>query len=89
MRRKKRQELYPTLKLTDIYNVLERLRTREELADKDRQLHEQGLVTVLAELHDELDAARAAEEARGVVGWLRPEFPRSERRHPQTDVAAG
>jgi hypothetical protein len=39
VRRKKRQELYPTLKLTDIYNVLEKLRTREELTDKDKQIH--------------------------------------------------
>jgi hypothetical protein len=62
--------------------------------------HEQGLVSVLKQIHDDLDAAvfdaygwprhlsdeailerlvalnaeRAAEEARGLVRWLRPEF---------------
>jgi hypothetical protein len=107
-----------------MYNVLERLRRGEPLSAKDRQIHEQGLVSVLGQLHDELDAAvlaaygwedlvprlvarpggttpmpdrpaeqaeaeeelltrlvelnreRAAEEARGRVRWLRPDFQR-------------
>ena len=105
-----------------MYNVLEKLRLGETLTAKDKTIHEQGLVSVLAQLHDELDAAvfdaygwsdlapalvgkpggttpypdkpaaqaeaeeellsrlvalnaeRAAEEARGLVRWLRPDF---------------
>ncbi len=70
------------------------------MTTKERQIHEQGLVSVLKQIHDELDAAvfdaygwphdlddeeilqrlvdlnyeRAAEEARGLIRWLRPEF---------------
>jgi len=126
--RKRQQALHPDLTLTGVYNVLERLRRiahipeESALSAKERQIHDQGLVSVLAQLHDELDAAvlaaygwedlipalvgrpggttpypdkpadqaaaeeelltrlvalnreRAAEEARGLVRWLRPEF---------------
>ncbi|NQV25001.1 MAG: hypothetical protein HQ518_11605 [Rhodopirellula sp.] len=70
------------------------------LTDKDKTIHEQGLVSVLKQIHDDLDAAvfeaygwpvtltdeeilerlvaldaeRAAEEQRGLIRWLRPEF---------------
>ena len=70
------------------------------LTAKEKQIHEQGLVSVLKQIHDDLDAAvaeaygwpvdltddeilerlvalnkeRAAEEAKGLVRWLRPEF---------------
>ena len=70
------------------------------LTPKEKAIHEQGLVSVLKQLHDELDAAvadaygwpanlpdeeilerlvalnaeRAAEEAQGLVRWLRPEY---------------
>ena len=117
------------LTLTGMYNVLEKLRSGEPLTAKERSIHEQGLVSVLRQLHDELDAAvleaygwpdllallgdargndnlgegrtrdearrdfeeallarlvalnaeRAAEEARGLIRWLRPEF-----QNPQT-----
>jgi hypothetical protein len=40
-----------------MYNVLEKLRLGAILSSKDKTLHEQGLVSVLAQLHDELDAA--------------------------------
>ena len=40
-----------------MYNVLEKLRAGEELTTKDKAVHEHGLVSVLAQLHDELDAA--------------------------------
>ena len=56
-RRKHRQQLHPKLTLTGIYNVLEKLRTGEQLNDKEKEIHEQSLVTVLGELHDELDEA--------------------------------
>ncbi len=81
-------------------NVLEKLRAGEPLSEKDKGIHEQGLVSVLKQIHDDLDAAvfdaygwprdlsdeeilqrlvelnreRAAEEAQGLVRWLRPDF---------------
>ena len=98
--RKRQQAQHPKLTLTDMYNVLEKLRAGEPLTAKDKTVHEQGLVSVLRQLHDELDAAvcdaygwpvtltdeeilarlvalnaeRAAEEAQGLVRWLRPEY---------------
>lgn len=130
--RKRQQAAHPELTLTGMYNVLEKLRTGEALTDKEKVIHEQGLVSVLRQLHDELDLAvleaygwsdlaplmraangspdglpgvtpdlkvrpplsearqaldeqllerlvalnaeRAAEEARGLIRWLRPEF---------------
>jgi hypothetical protein len=80
------------------------------LTPKERLIHDQGLVSVLRQLHDELDAAvataygwvragraetdlsdaeilarlvalnaeRAAEEARGHIRWLRPEYQSRE-----------
>jgi hypothetical protein len=122
--RKRQQAAQPGLTLTGMYNVLDKLRSGEALSAKDRAIHEQGLVAVLRQLHDELDEAvlqaygwgdllpllrvahgkdvsaeaqtrddaqrafdeailerlvalnaqRAAEEARGIVRWLRPEF---------------
>jgi hypothetical protein len=73
------------------------------LTDKERLIHDQGLVSLLQQLHDDLDAAvfavfaaygwpatltdaeilerlvhlntqRAAEEKRGIIHWLRPEY---------------
>ncbi len=70
------------------------------LTTKEKFIHDQGLVSVLKQLHDDLDAAvfaaygwpatltdaeilerlvalnaeRAAEEKRGVIHWLRPEY---------------
>ena len=57
--RKDRQTAHPDLTLTNMYNVLEKLRSGEPLTDKDKTTHEQGLVSVLKELHDNLDAAVA------------------------------
>ena len=120
--RKRQQSLHPELTLTGMYNVLEKLRAGDTLTPKERTIHEQGLVSVLRELHDaldtavfeaygwsdlaaqlvgkpgattplpdkpeaqataeeellrrlvELNAARATEEARGLVRWLRPDY---------------
>lgn len=47
-----------------MYNVLEKLRSGEELTAKERVIHEQGLVSVLKQIHDELDAAVFA-----AYGW--------------------
>ena len=57
--RKSRQLLHPELTLTGMYNVLDALRSGRELTDKEKNIYEYGLVRVLRELHDELDAAVA------------------------------
>jgi hypothetical protein len=62
--RKRQQALHPDLTLTEMYNVLEKLRAGATLNDKERVTHERGLVAVLRQLHDELDAAVAA-----AYGW--------------------
>jgi hypothetical protein len=85
-----------------MYNVLEKLRSNEPLTEKELITHEHGLVFVLQQIHDDLDAAvfdtygwppsltdeeilerlvtlnaeRAAEEQRGSIRWLRPEYQR-------------
>ncbi|MCZ4306170.1 class I SAM-dependent DNA methyltransferase [Zoogloeaceae bacterium G21618-S1] len=120
--RKRQQATHADLTLTGMYNVLEKLRVGTPLSAKEKTIHEHGLVSVLRELHDALDAAvfdaygwtdlapalvgqpgattplpdksaeqaaaeeelltrlvalnaeRAAEEARGLVRWLRPAY---------------
>lgn len=120
--RKKQQAAHPELTLTGIYNVLEKIRANDTLEERDKTIHNQGLVSILLELHDKLDRAvfdaygwadlaeklvglpgattplpnksefqseaeevllcrlvelnaqRAAEETRGEIRWLRPEY---------------
>lgn len=122
-----------------MYNVLDKLRNGEPLSAKERVIHEHGLVSVLRQIHDELDAAvldaygwsdllpllriahgndapaegqnrdeakrafddavlerlvalnaeRAAEEARGLVRWLRPEFQNPQAAPAQTVIDTG
>lgn len=55
--RKRQQAENPTLTLTNMYNVLEKLRHQEPLNDKEKTIHQQGLTSVLQELHDKLDHA--------------------------------
>jgi type I restriction-modification system DNA methylase subunit len=55
--RKRQQEKHPTLTMTGMYNVLEKLRAGESLTGKEQTIHEQGLVSVLRQIHDDLDAA--------------------------------
>ena len=100
--------------MTGMYNVLEKLRSGEPLNDKEKTIHEQGLVSVLKQLHDELDAAvfdaygwpvtltdeeilerlvalnaeRAAEEQRGQIRWLRPEFQNPATNKPKQQTIA-
>jgi hypothetical protein len=62
--RKRQQVAHPDLKLTGMYNMLEKLRAGEALTAKDKTIHEQGLVSVLKILHDELDVAVLA-----AYGW--------------------
>jgi len=55
--RKRQQALHPDLTLTGMYNVLEKLRSGEPLSAKEKVIHEQGLVSILKQIHDDLDAA--------------------------------
>ncbi len=53
---------HPRLTLTGLYNVLEKLRTGaspDALDARDRRIFDDGLVLILMELHDRLDAAVA------------------------------
>lgn len=61
--RKRQQAAYPSLTLTGMYNVLEKLRAGDELTDKEKIINQQGLVSTLLEDHDKLD--RAVFEAYG------------------------
>ncbi len=98
--RKAQQTTHPKLTLTAMYNVLEKLRAGERIEGKDKEIYDQGLIGILRDLHDQIDAAvaeaygwpadltddeilhrlvdlnreRAAEEARGRVRWLRPDY---------------
>jgi hypothetical protein len=62
--RKRQQVLHPTLTMTGMYNVLEKLRAGETLTAKEKTIHEQGLVSVLKQIHDDLVAAVA-----DAYGW--------------------
>ena len=62
--RKRQQAAHPALTLTGMYNVLEKLRSGAVLSAKDKFIHEQGLVAVLKQMHDELDQAVLA-----AYGW--------------------
>ncbi|TWU39845.1 hypothetical protein Q31b_31600 [Novipirellula aureliae] len=55
--RKRQQEQHPTLTMTGMYNVLETLRSGEKLTSKEQTIHQHGLVSVLKQIHDDLDAA--------------------------------
>ncbi len=57
--RKRQQSLHPKLTLTDLYNVLGKLRADTKLDEKEQLVYEQGLVTVLLKHHDDLDVAVA------------------------------
>lgn len=98
--RKRVLAAHDDLTLTKLYNVLEALKAGRALTEAERDLHDRGLVTLIRQHHDAIDAAvaeaygwpdslddeaiitrlvalnkaRAAEEARGLVRWLRPEY---------------
>jgi hypothetical protein len=61
--RKRRQEAHPNLTLTEMYNVLEELRAGQPLTAASQSIHDRGLISVLRDLHDDLD--RAVAEAYG------------------------
>jgi hypothetical protein len=101
--RKQCQADHPGLTLTQIYNVREKLRAGEPLNDSEEAIKTKGLVLIVNELHDKIDALvaqaygwpadlsdedilarlvalnaqRAAEEKRGLVRWLRPDYQRA------------
>ncbi|MEZ4790646.1 MAG: type IIL restriction-modification enzyme MmeI [Flavobacteriales bacterium] len=62
--RKRQQALHSELTMTGMYNVLEAVRAGTPLNAKEKKTYEQGLVGILKQLHDELDAAVAE-----AYGW--------------------
>jgi hypothetical protein len=98
--RKQRQKEHPDLTLTQMYNVLEKLKANAPLDEDDEAIKDKGLILILKELHERLDRLvfeaygwpltltdeqilerlvalnqeRAAEERRGHVRWLRPDY---------------
>ncbi|MGY6570545.1 MAG: type IIL restriction-modification enzyme MmeI, partial [Salinarimonas sp.] len=61
--RKERIAAHSFITMTGLYNALEQLRLRaaglveEPMSEAERDFHEAGLISVLAEIHDEIDAA--------------------------------
>nr|WP_306151477.1 DNA methyltransferase [Roseovarius sp. MMSF_3281] len=62
--RKRQQAAHPKLTLTQMYNVLEKLRAGEAIEGKDREIYDQGLIGILKDLHDQIDA-----EVARAYGW--------------------
>lgn len=62
--RKRQQAAHAGVTLTGMYNVLQALCEGRALTAKEQAIHAQGLVSVLKELHDELDTAVLA-----AYGW--------------------
>lgn len=108
---------HPDLTLTKLYNVLEALRSARSLTAPERDIHDRGLVTLIRQHHDAIDAGvadaygwgdehragtlddetilirlvalnkeRAAEEARGLIRYLRPDFQDPGYRAPVSDT---
>ncbi len=69
--RKRVQAQHPGLSLTAMYNVLASLRAGRALSKKEQATHDDGLVSVLRQLHDKLDAAAfEAYNWTDIVGFL-------------------
>jgi hypothetical protein len=58
------QAEHPDITLTEMYNVLEALRVGRSLTSREEDIKARGLIFILRELHDELDAAVLA-----AYGW--------------------
>jgi hypothetical protein len=77
----------PDLTPTGMDNVLEKLRAGEALTAKERDMHDKGLVSVLKQIHDDLD-----ETVLEACGWaIRshdiPVVPRSEMSKEENETA--
>ena len=55
--RKSQQRQHPDLTMTNMYNVLAKLRSGRPLTPAEKAIHEDGLISLLRQLHDDLDAA--------------------------------
>lgn len=62
--RKERQAQHPKLTLTQMYNTLEKLRAGEAIEGKDREIYKEGLIGLLKDIHERIDAAVAE-----AYGW--------------------
>ena len=62
--RKRQLAAHPRLTLTSMYNVLEKRRAGEAIKGKDREIYDQGLLSILRALHDQIDTAVAE-----AYGW--------------------
>lgn len=62
--RKAQQKAHPKLTLTQMYNVLEKLRAGEQIEGKDREIYDAGLIGILRDIHDRIDTAVAE-----AYGW--------------------
>lgn len=88
------------ISLTNLYNVLGKIRNKGSLSTKDEDIKTRGHVLILIDLHERIDAAvlrsygwqpdlsdeqtidkllvlndqRFADEQRGFIRWLRPEY---------------
>nr|WP_320144510.1 DNA methyltransferase [uncultured Cohaesibacter sp.] len=62
--RKRQQEAHPKLTLTQMYNVMEKLRAGESIEGKDKDIYDQGLIGILKDIHDQIDVAVAE-----AYGW--------------------
>lgn len=62
--RKRQQAAHPKLTLTQMYNVLEKLSAGEPIEGKDKGIYDDGLIGILKDLHDQIDAAVA-----DAYGW--------------------
>ncbi|MBV9548149.1 MAG: class I SAM-dependent DNA methyltransferase [Alphaproteobacteria bacterium] len=55
--RKERLDEHGPLTMTKLYNALEKLRSGEEMDEADRAIHGMGLISLLKDIHDQLDEA--------------------------------
>ena len=62
--RKDRQTEHPKLTQTQMYNVLEKVKSGDQIEGKDSLIYEQGLIGILKQIHDDIDAAVAE-----AYGW--------------------
>jgi hypothetical protein len=56
LHRRRQQATHPGLTLTGMYNLMDKLRSGEPLTAAERVINEHGLLSVLRQFHDDLDA---------------------------------